>query len=1037
MFFQWLNAQRCKGFVKKSGSWRCALGRRWAARPRLEMLEDRTLLSASLVRDINLDTASSSPMNLTDVNGLLYFSATDNAGNIALYTSDGTASHTVRVKEFVPAHGNPSAGLFNLTNINGTVFFDVSDPSNGRSELWQSNGTAAGTRLVRSFQGDSFVNSNASFNGGATFVSFNKNLYFIVQQPSFSNNIQLWTSDGATTTQIGAGEFSVENAPQFTVANNTLFFAAGDPATGNHAKLWKIDGTGGSPQVADADVSATGVNGLTNVNGTLCFFAESDPTLQTTNLYQSDGTHTTLIQAGFGNFFGEETAVVNGKLFFSASPPTGGFAVPELWVFDPASQANPPQNPRMLQPAHASASGLDPFNLTSVNGLLLFNGFDDSGNTEPVWVSDGTDADTNVLFPNTAAFALLFPENVAVANNKLFFGAQGPGPGEQLWQTDGSVAGTTMIADLGHVPFVGGPSFGLTFSHGKLFFAGTDLTHGAELWKSDGTAAGTRLVKDIDTDTDSSNPSQLVNADGELYFTADDGLHPGLGFGSPPEIWKSNGTTDDTDLVSTPFPTGGPSGGDFPGPLVNVHRKVFFTAVNDPQLWVTDGTARGTTLVMDFSASDPFATLDNLTAVGNNLLFTVLSDTGDQQLWKSDGTAAGTVLVADNVSVESQSGVVAHGLYFFISFDPITFDQQLWESDGTAAGTHVVDPTNPGINVQGLTNVKGTLFYFDNNANSTDATLWKTDGATATLVAHIHPGDLAFSYDATAVKQTLNFAVTDNTTGVAELWTSDGTPGGTGPVATVQPDFGKLAAVGDRLFFTVDDPINGEQLWVSDGAGANTHMVAPIVAGTDNLGNPLPLDLTAYNGKLFFAASDPTHGEELWESNGTTAGTFMVQDINHGPAGAGVSQLTVVDGTLFFTADDGTHGTELWAYRPGNDCGEERDSRSPDSALDQMFAFSSRQAPGTFLFSVNGPAALATPSVQQPGPFSEQTVFDSSTADSATASVPERLSGQGTAPSAGASDSALGFSDPWGSDPLSGFGISTKFRTLTPAPGKR
>jgi ELWxxDGT repeat protein len=306
-----------------------------------------------------------------------------------------------------------------------------------------------------------------------------------------------------------------------------------------------------------------------------------------------------------------------------------------------------------------------------------------------------------------------------------------------------------------------------------------------------------------------------------------------------------------------------------------------------------------------------------LTAVGNDLFFTIITGSGDQQLWKSDGTVTGTVLVADNVLVVSGSGVAAHGLYFFIGVDPNTFAFQLWESNGTAAGTRVADPNHPGANVQGLTNVRGTLFYFDSGANSDDQTLWTTDGTSATLVAHIHPGDFAFPYDTVAVRDKLYFAVTDNSTGTAELWTSDGTPGGTGPVAAVRPDFGSAVAVGGRLFFTVNDPLLGEQLWVSRGTAASTHMVAPIVAGTDSFGNPLPFNLTSYHGELFFTASDPAHGEELWTSDGTAAGTFMVEDINPGPSGSDPSQLTVVNGTLYFTANDGVHGTELWSYTPG------------------------------------------------------------------------------------------------------------------------
>ena len=43
-------------------------------------------------------------------------------------------------------------------------------------------------------------------------------------------------------------------------------------------------------------------------------------------------------------------------------------------------------------------------------------------------------------------------------------------------------------------------------------------------------------------------------------------------------------------------------------------------------------------------------------------------------------------------------------------------------------------------------------------------------------------------------------------------------------------------------------------------------------------------NLTNVNGTLFFAADDGTHGNELWKSDGTAAGTVLVKDINTGSA---------------------------------------------------------------------------------------------------------------------------------------------------------
>src|SRR5437763_1516704 len=95
--------------------------------------------------------------------------------------------------------------------------------------------------------------------------------------------------------------------------------------------------------------------------------------------------------------------------------------------------------------------------------------------------------------------------------------------------------------------------------------------------------------------------------------------------------------------------------------------------------------------------------------------------------------------------------------------------------------------------------------------------------------------------------------------------------------------------------------------------------LAPTMASmASSCGRATGLDLATspvnVNGLLFFAANDGVHGEELWETNGTAAGTRMVKDINPG-TGNGLSpapNLTNINGKLYFGANNGVTGTELW-----------------------------------------------------------------------------------------------------------------------------
>lgn len=127
--------------------------------------------------------------------------------------------------------------------------------------------------------------------------------------------------------------------------------------------------------------------------------------------------------------------------------------------------------------------------------------------------------------------------------------------------------------------------------NGTLFFRANDGTNGYELRKSDGTEAGTTLVKDVFPGAGSSNTSSLANVNGTLFFNADDGTNGA-------ELWKSDGTALGTILVKDINTGGSPN----PGSLTNMNGTLFFNAnngTNGYELWRSDGTSTGTTLVKD------------------------------------------------------------------------------------------------------------------------------------------------------------------------------------------------------------------------------------------------------------------------------------------------------------------------------------------------------------------------------------------------------------------------------------------------------
>ena len=118
-----------------------------------------------------------------------------------------------------------------------------------------------------------------------------------------------------------------------------------------------------------------------------------------------------------------------------------------------------------------------------------------------------------------------------------------------------------------------------------------------------------------------------------------------------------------------------------------------------------------------------------------------------------------------------------------------------------------------------------------------------------------------------------------------------------------------LTVMGGELYFSADDAVHGQELWKSDGTPAGTVMVNDLDI-THNPSQSAYRNFQVMNGVLYYSFDDGVHGRELWRSDGTAAGTVLVKDIN--PAdGSFPKSLTVFNNQLFFAAWSAGSGYEL------------------------------------------------------------------------------------------------------------------------------
>jgi ELWxxDGT repeat protein len=660
---------------------------------------DGTETGTTLVKVLPLGAFSSwsVPTEFVDVGGALLFSCNGSPG-YGLWRSDGTETGTFQIANLDYPGG--------LVNVDGTLFFRASDATHG-AELWKSDGTAAGTVLLKDLV------AGAAGSSPRSLVSFGGALWF-----TLGSDGSIWKSDGteggtALFSPLASGKLLVRSGVRlfFTYAGTQLYATDGTgPGTGlvqgfsapfdlstaatipgallfwvdrgiDGLELWRTDGTtAGTSLVKTVDPGneAQFPGSASSVGGAALLQLNNN----SVRLLRSDGTAAGTVPVARTTFLPNDGVPnwlvdVNGTLLFAGSDAEHGT---ELWKSD-----GTPAGTSLVRDIESGpgSSGSRVFFATPSN-VFFFACVSATGCE--LYRTDGTEAGTRLVKDILPGSGSGYTGMLGVHGDGLLFTADEGVHGSEPWWSDGTTDGTFLLGDLN--PGAASSDVRLIgVLNGAHFFSASDGTN-TTLWKTDGTAAGTVAVGPVP------NAAAGETIGGFLVFPASD---PARG----EEVWRTDGTSGGTSLLLGINPVAGFS----PRSFLRVGSRIVFFAddgVHGYEPWTTDGTPAGTALLKDINLGKPQSIGTGAAVLGDTLFFFADDGVHGFEPWKTDGSSAGTVLVRDIAPGAPGSNLdvdrfVAGGHEVFFTASDHVSGRELWRSDGTAAGTTRVADLVPGL----------------------------------------------------------------------------------------------------------------------------------------------------------------------------------------------------------------------------------------------------------------------------------------------------------------------------------------------------
>lgn len=764
---------------------------------------DGTAEGTGLLMAASASSVPIAPTRFVQAPDLLYFVARDPAGVTQLWRTDATPDGTFPLVPILPDPiepiGSVGAGDLHDYVLNGDILFFVANDGVHGCELWRSDGTVAGTFLVKDTYPEAVCAVRlqpdplqaVAYIAPQSLTMLDGTLYFTADDV-------LWKSDGTETGTVPVYRFgrqcvgeNIFDCPPscLTAVGHLLYFAAEQYDTGREP--WISDGT------------ERGTTLLRDLNPTTC-------------VRGADPARCSSFACGFEEY--------EGGVLFTAY---GSDRQYRRWITDGTAAGTVPFSGGGPTPTPTPDALHPPGQSATLNGKILLG-------RDELYVSDGTEAGTVLLKDLTELPNDSHPRLFTELNGALLFVADDGIHGAELWRSDGHEDTTVLVRDVNPGP--GGANYAkFTPSGDHVFFAADDGTHGFELWVTDGTSDGTHLVKDIfPGPADALDPYDLRDdfcrwtvVGDLLFFCAIDGTHGR-------ELWRTDGTAAGTQLVKDIFPG---SSDAYPLDLVSWQGILLFTAddaEHGRRLWRSDGTEVGTRLVTDANLNGPFEErLYGLTSFVDGVYFygvnaDSVSYVDDYwALWRTDGTASGTTRVAPDFRPppfqwDQRPPVSGAGKYlYFLAAHQFDWPYDVWRTDGTSAGSIRLTTFTHRL-LSFMLPAQEQLFFAIRDDYTTPLStfeLWHTDGTVAGTVQLLHQESMqgVWARLFAVAGAELYLAVSDPATG-ATLWASDGTVAGTAPVndvfdPTAVPGVNDVARLVDgTLYFSAADD-RGAELW--------------------------------------------------------------------------------------------------------------------------------------------------------------------------------------------------------------------------------